>query len=227
MFNFVKLPELDFDLESITTEFGRTYITPNGNRYPSVTTILSSYSKDGITEWREKIGEEEANKITKRAGRRGTKLHKLCEDYVNGNLSDIKRKMLMPFDKMMFNQMKKMIDLNLNNIYCQEQALYSDRLKIAGRVDCIAEWKGKLSIIDYKSSTKMKDERYIENYFMQCTAYSEMFLDLTGKEIDDIIVLIATEEEVPQVFEKKKFDYLEGLNKYISNYSMSMVEKAG
>ena len=227
MFNFVKLPELDFDLESITTEFGRTYITPNGNRYPSVTTILSSYSKDGITEWREKIGEEEANKITKRAGRRGTKLHKLCEDYVNGNLSDIKRKMLMPFDKMMFNQMKKMIDLNLNNIYCQEQALYSDRLKIAGRVDCIAEWKGKLSIIDYKSSTKMKDERYIENYFMQCTAYSEMFLDLTGKEIGDIVVLIASEEEVPQVFEKKKFDYLEGLNKYISNYSMSMVEKAG
>ena len=227
MFNFIKLPELDFDLESITTEFGRTYITPNGNRYPSVTTILSSYSKDGITEWREKIGEEEANKITKRAGRRGTKLHKLCEDYVNGNLSDIKRKMLMPFDKMMFRQVKKLLDENLNNIYCQEQALYSDRLKIAGRVDCIAEWKGKLSIIDYKSSTKMKDERYIENYFMQCTAYSEMFLDLTGKEIGDIVVLIASEEEVPQVFEKKKFDYLEGLNKYISNYSMSMVEKAG
>ena len=227
MFNFVKLPELDFDLESITTEFGRRYITPSGEKYPSVTTILSSYNKDAIMQWRNSVGIEEANKISGRAARRGTRLHKLCEDYVNGNLGELQRQMMMPFDKMMFRQVKKLLDENLNNIYCQEQALYSDRLKIAGRVDCIAEWKGKLSIIDYKSSTKMKDERYIENYFMQCTAYSEMFLDLTGKEIDDIIVLIATEEEIPQVFEKKKFDYLEGLNKYISNYSMSMVEKAG
>ena len=146
MFNFVKLPELDFDLESITTEFGRRYITPSGEKYPSVTTILSSYNKDAIMEWRNAVGEKEANKISGRAARRGTRLHKLCEDYVNGNLGELQRQMMMPFDKMMFRQVKKLLDENLNNIYCQEQALYSDRLKIAGRVDCIAEWKGKLSI---------------------------------------------------------------------------------
>ena len=151
MFNFVKLPELDFDLESITTEFGRRYITPSGEKYPSVTTILSSYNKDAIMEWRNAVGEKEANKISGRAARRGTRLHKLCEDYVNGNLGELQRQMMMPFDKMMFRQVKKLLDENLNNIHCQEQALYSDRLKIAGRVDCIAEWKGKLSIIDYRS----------------------------------------------------------------------------
>ena len=215
MFNFVKLPELDFDLESITTEFGRRYITPSGEKYPSVTTILSSYNKDAIMEWRNAVGEKEANKISGRAARRGTRLHKLCEDYVNGNLGELQRQMMMPFDKMMFRQVKKLLDENLNNVYCQEQALYSNSLKIAGRVDCIAEWKGRLSVIDFKTSTKVKEERYIENYFMQCAAYSEMFEHLTNRSIDDIIVIIATEEEVPQVFEKKKFDYLEGLNKYI------------
>lgn len=215
MFNFIKLPELDFDLEAITTESGRKYVLPNGEKYPSITTILSSYNKDAIMEWRNSVGEEEANKISGRAARRGTRLHKLCEDYVNGNLSELQRQMMMPFDKMMFRQVKKLLDENLNNVYCQEQALYSDRLKIAGRVDCIAEWKGRLSVIDFKTSTKVKEERYIENYFMQCAAYSEMFEHLTNRSIDDIIVIIATEEEVPQVFEKRKFDYLEGLNKYI------------
>jgi hypothetical protein len=218
MFNFVNLPELDFDLEAITTDTGRVYVCPNGERYPSVTTILSSYSKEGIQEWRNIIGEEEANKITKRAGRRGTRLHKLCEDYVNGFLTELRQRSMMPFDKMMFRQLKKYIDENVGDIYCQEQALYSTKLRIAGRVDCIAEWKGKLSVIDYKSSTKMKDESYILNYFMQCTAYSEMFEELTGRSIDDIVVLIATEEEIPQVFERKKKDYLDELNKYINNF---------
>ena len=117
MFNFVKLPELDFDLESITTEFGRRYITPSGEKYPSVTTILSSYNKDAIMEWRNAVGEKEANKISGRAARRGTRLHKLCEDYVNGNLGELQRQMMMPFDKMMFRQVKKLLDENLNNVY--------------------------------------------------------------------------------------------------------------
>lgn len=219
MFNFINLPELNFDLKSVNTDVGRVYVLPNGERYPSVTTILSFYNKNAILEWRAKVGEEKANKISSHAARRGTRLHKLCEDYVKGELSFLKEQMMMPFDKMMFRQVKKLIDENLNNIYCQEQSLYSSKLRIAGRVDCIAEWKGKLSVIDYKSSTKMKNEKYIENYFMQCTAYAEMFEELTGKTIDDIIVIIATEEETSQVFEKKKNDYVESLHKYINNFS--------
>lgn len=220
MFNFVKLPELNFDLETITTEFGRTYITPNGEKYPSVTTIMPK-KEDVLNEWRNRVGIEEANKITRRAGNRGTKMHSLCEDYLTGKLTDMKIKMLMPFDKMLFGQVRKYLDNYIDNVYCMEQALYSNRLKIAGRVDLIAEWKGKLSVIDFKTSIAEKKEDWILNYFVQCTAYSEMFQDLTRQNIDDIVVLIATEDQMPQIFEKKKESYVPILHKYITDYNTS------
>jgi len=217
-FNFVKLPELDFDLESATLEHGRFYTTPTGEKYPSVTTIMP-VKTDVLEQWRNRIGKEQADKITRQAGRRGTKMHSLCEDYLKGNLNDMKLRMLMPFDKMLFSQVKPFLDGSVNNIYCMEQALYSTRLKIAGRVDLIAEWKGKLAVIDFKTSLKEKREEWITNYFVQCTAYAEMFEDLTGKPIDDIIVLIATEEQLPQVFERNKADYVPILHKYIEDFT--------
>lgn len=217
-FNFVKLPELDFDLKSVTTDSGRKYVTPSGNSYPSVTTVLSSYNKKAIMEWRQRVGEQEANKIARRASNRGTKLHLLCEDYIKGNLSEMRMQTMMPLDKMMFRQMRPLIDQHINNIYCQEQALYSDNLEIAGRVDLIAEWDGVLSIIDYKSSTKMKNKDNIKNYFMQCSAYAEMFGEITGININNIVVMIATEEETPQVFIEDKDNYLESLRFYIQKH---------
>lgn len=217
-FNFIKLPELEFDLKSITTDTGRKYVTPSGNSYPSVTTVLSSYNKKAIMEWRQRVGEEEANKIARRASSRGTKLHLLCEDYIKGDLSDLKIQTMMPLDKMMFRQMRPLIDEHINNVYCQEQALYSDILQIAGRVDLIAEWNGELSIIDYKSSTKLKQKENIKNYFMQCSAYAEMFGEITGININNIVVMIATEEEVPQIFVEHKKNYLEDLKVYIKNH---------
>lgn len=217
-FNFVKLPELDFDLKSVTTDSGRKYVTPSGNSYPSVTTVLSSYNKKSIMEWRQRVGEQEANKIARRASNRGTKLHLLCEDYIKGNLSEMRMQTMMPLDKMMFRQMRPLIDQHINNIYCQEQALYSDNLEIAGRVDLIAEWDGVLSIIDYKSSTKMKNKDNIKNYFMQCSAYAEMFGEITGININNIVVMIATEEETPQVFIEDKDNYLESLRFYIEKH---------
>lgn len=219
-FNFIDVPELNFDLEAETLEHGRFYTTPTGEKYPSVTTIMP-VKEDVLNEWRNRVGVDEAAKITRRAGNRGTKMHSLCEDYLKGNLTDMKIRMLMPFDKMLFGQVRKYLDSYINNVYCMEQALYSHRLKLAGRVDLIAEWKGRLAIIDFKTSIKEKNEDWITNYFVQCTAYAEMFQDLTSKRIDDIVVLIATEDQMPQVFEKKKAAYVPILHKYRTEYNTS------
>lgn len=217
-FEFVTLESLNFDLKAETTEQGRKYLTPSGNLYPSVTTVLSSYNKKQILEWRNRVGEEAANKIAGKASRRGTSVHYVCEQYLLNLMNDMRMKMMMPNVKELFLQLRNSLDENIGKIYCLEQALYSDQLKIAGRVDCIAEWQGKLSVIDFKTSTKKKDEDNILNYFMQCSAYAEMFEELTSLPIEQIVVAIATEEGESQFFVRKKKDYLENLRSYVSQY---------
>jgi len=218
-FNFVKLPELDFDLGSVTEDGSRKYTTPEGKVYPSVTTILShSTDKSFLVKWRKKVGEEEANKIVKKSSGRGTKLHSVCEKYLLNELNDMKIRMMMPDIKDFFLQLRPHIDKNVGNVYGLEQALYSDRLRMAGRTDCIAEWDGKLSIVDYKNSIKEKKEDWIQNYFIQCTAYAEMFEDRTGLPIEQIVVAIANEEGTPQIFIREKSKYVGELNRYIENY---------
>ena len=218
-FNFVKLPELDFDLGSVTEDGSRKYTTPEGKSYPSVTTILShSTDKSFLVKWRKRVGEEEANKIVKKSSGRGTKLHSICEKYLLNELNDMKIRMMMPDIKDFFLQLRPHIDKNVGNVYGLEQALYSDRLRMAGRTDCIAEWDGKLSIIDYKNSIKEKREDWIQNYFIQCTAYAEMFEDRTGLPIEQIVVAIANEEGTPQIFIREKSKYVGELNRYIENY---------
>lgn len=218
-FNFVKLPELDFDLGSVTEDGSRKYTTPEGKVYPSVTTILShSTDKSLLVKWRKKVGEEEANKIVKKSSGRGTKLHSVCEKYLLNELNDMKIRMMMPDIKDFFLQLRPHIDKNVGNVYGLEQALYSDRLRMAGRTDCIAEWDGKLSIVDYKNSIKEKKEDWIQNYFIQCTAYAEMFEDRTGLPIEQIVVAIANEEGTPQIFIREKSKYVGELNRYIENY---------
>ena len=114
---------------------------------------------------------------------------------------------------------RPIIDTNVGRIYSQEQALYSDEYRIAGRVDLIAEWNGKLAVIDFKTSSKQKEEENIQNYFMQCAAYALMFAERTGMWIDDIVVLIATEEGPAQVFERQIHDYRQPLVEYIDKYA--------
>lgn len=219
VFNHVKLPELDFDLVAKTTETGRRYLTPEGNAYASVTTILSdAVDKSYLIEWRKRIGEAEANKITKKSSSRGTKLHSICEKYLLNEMNEMKIKTLMPDIKDFFLQLKPHIDENVDNVYGTEQALYSDTLRMAGRTDCIAEWNGKLSIIDYKNSIRMKDEKNIQNYFLQCSAYAEMFEYLTKIPIEQIVVAIANEEGDPQIFVKEKHLYVDTLKQLIENY---------
>lgn len=219
VFNHVKLPELQFDLESVTSEAGRYYTTPTGEKYPSVTTVLSATKDDSfLIEWRKRIGEEEARKITKKSADRGTKLHAAYEKYLLNELSDMKIRMLMPDIKDFFFQLRPHVDKNIGDVYGLEQALYSHKLKVAGRTDCIAEWNGKLSIVDYKNARREKTEEMVEGYFVQCTLYAVMFEEITARPINQIVVLIANEEGTPQVFVREKQSYVSKLKHLIESY---------
>ena len=218
MFEFVKLPELDFDMKAVTTDSGRVYVTPSGKKYPSVTTILSSYGKKALFEWRERVGAEEANRIASKASRRGTALHTVCEKYLLNEMTSMKLASMLPTTKELFYKIKSRIDTNITTVHCLEQALYSDELQIAGRVDCIAEWNGKLSVVDFKSSTNQKKKEKIENYFMQCTAYAIMYEEIVGVPIEQIVVLIGTENGDGQVFVENKSEYVDSLKSYVKKH---------
>lgn len=190
-----------------TTEEGRRYFTPEGNAYPSITTILSIIGKEAIIAWRARVGEEEANKISRQAGTRGTAVHKLCEDYLD-NVEDYKGKH-MPANVATFNSIKSILDERINNIWFQEAFLYSDKLKCGGQVDCIAEFDGVLSIIDFKTSRRVKKAEDITNYFIQLCFYAAAFLERTGVAIKQGVVVMAVDDSEPLVFKVNTYDYLE------------------
>jgi hypothetical protein len=202
------------EMETETVDGKRFYKTPNGN-LPSITTVLSILSRDAIKAWRKRVGEEEANKISTKASRRGTSVHKMCEDYLNNEL-DIKN--FLPNDRETFNSLKPVLDEHLDNIYAQEVPLWSSYLGVAGRVDCIAEWDGKLSVIDFKTSRKLKKKEYISNYFQQCSAYAVMWEERTGIPINKIVVVIAVDGEEPQVFEERRDNYIHTCVETIAQY---------
>ena len=207
MFNHVEHDIVLPKLTRKTTEEGRRYFTPDGNAYPSITTVLGILSKEGIIAWRQRVGEEEANKISRQAATRGTAVHKLAEDYLD-NLPDWS-KGAMPANLASFNDLKTILDERLNNIYFQEEFLYSDRLKCAGQVDCIAEFDGQLSIVDFKTSRKPKKEEWITSYFIQASFYAAAFYERTGIPIKQGVILITVDGNEPQVFKVNTYDYLE------------------
>ena len=197
--------------------------TPNGRRYrvgdslyPSVTTITSHQKKDSILKWRKKVGEEEANAISKRASTRGNKCHKLCELYLENK--SISKYSDDPLSMGLFYQIKPYLD-SIDNIHALEAPLCSSLLKMAGRVDCIAEYNGELAIIDFKTSTKYKREEWIHDYFAQETAYAIMFQELTGLIPKKLVTIIACETGEPQIFEIYDiFKYARKLKEYIDTY---------
>ena len=215
--------EIDYDLETETINGKRFYKTPEGLLYPSVTTITSQHGKDKIIEWRRRVGEEEANRISTKASNRGTKVHKICENYLN-NEEDYARTnpahihKTMPDSIAMFKSLQPLLDEHVNNIHALEIPLYSHHLKVAGRVDCIAEYDGKLSIIDFKTSGRLKEESWIKGYFMQCSAYAVMYEERTGIPVSQIVIMIAVESEHPQVFIKKRNDYIKDFISYREVY---------
>ena len=203
------------DLKAKTTEQGRRYFV-EGNAYPSVTTVIGEMKKKSILEWRRKVGEDEANAISKRATTRGNKCHKLAEDYLSNKPLDRYRDDVLSLG--MFHQIRPYID-KINNIHALEESLYSHTLKLAGRVDCIAEYDNELAIIDFKTSTKYKREEWIQDYFSQETAYAIMFQELTGLKVKQLVTIIAVETGTPQVFVKKDIlTYVPKLKEYIDYY---------
>ena len=178
----------------------RLYETPDGSFYPSVTTITGQMTKKAIQEWRARVGEKEANRVTKKASSRGTSIHKLCEHYILNNMDDVK---VMPSNKEMFDAMSNHLRDHVDNIHGVESFLYSDFLRTAGQVDCIAEYDGVLSVIDFKTSKKRKPESWIQNYFVQAAAYSFMFEERTNIQIPQLVIMIGVDgDDEPQVFTK-------------------------
>lgn len=214
MFNFVGTPVPLVELESVEINGKRFYPVPNGEKYPSVTTVTSVRSVEKIMEWRKRVGEDEANRVSTRASRRGTSLHAIIESYLKNEKCD-DEEVLSTF---LFKICKSVVN-RINNIHALEAPLYSHYLRLAGRVDCIAEYDGILSVIDFKTSSKLKKEAWIENYFVQETAYAAMYYELTGIKIEQIVTIIATEEGECQVFVKKDLDkYFSLLKEYIREF---------
>ena len=196
-------------LKTKTINKNRFYVTPEGNEYPSITTVLSIRNKKGLVEWRKRVGNDVANYVAGKAAARGTKVHHMCEDYLNNEDINHHQKDFLPW--CLFTQLKNNVLCNIDNIYAQECGLYSDKYKVAGRVDCIAEYDNVLSVIDFKTSTRERDDAWNENYYIQGSAYAEMFTELTGIDVSQIVILVVTEDGTVQEFVKKKFDYLEAL----------------
>ena len=187
----------------------RFYQTPDGNKYPSVTTVISEMSdKTAIIKWRKRVGEEEANRVSGRATRRGTAVHTLLEKFVLNEEIDFSD--TMPLNKTMFNQIAKYLEQNVDNVRSSEGQLFSHKLKIAGSVDLIASYKGEPAIIDFKTSTKPKRKEWIENYFLQATMYSYMLYEMTGLYHPKLVIAIALEEDSgPQIFEEHASNWIE------------------
>jgi len=222
MFNHktVNLPEVKTE----TINRKRFYVTPEGRKYPSITTVLSIRNKEGLFEWRKRVGNEVANHVARTAAARGTKVHHMCEDYLNNVHLEFPKKFaehtknFLPW--CLFKELRRKALGNINNIHAQEAGLYSDKYKVAGRVDCIAEYKGILSIIDFKTSTKEKNDSWNENYYIQGSAYAEMFYERTGIEINQVVILVVTEDGTVQEFIKNKDKYLPMLEETVTEWSV-------
>lgn len=205
------------DLNSVTTENGRRYVTPDGSSFPSITTVLSILSRDSIMEWRTRVGEEEANKISHRASRRGTAVHEIIEKYIN-NEKDFKKGYTPDIIESFLN-VKTILDERIGKVYAQEVPLYSNHFGVAGRVDCVAEFDGKLSIIDFKTSKKQKKKSYIESYFMQEAFYAVAWEERTGKPITQLVTIIAVDDTEPQVFIEHRDNWTSRLKETIEKYN--------
>jgi len=204
------------DIKARNKDGTRLYETPDGNMYPSITTVLSVRNKQGLFEWRKRVGEEVANYIARTAAARGTAVHHMCEDYLNNEDMEKHKEKFLPHA--LFTQLRDTMLNRVDNIRSQEAGLYSDKYGVAGRVDCIAEFDGVLSIIDFKTSTKERQDSYNESYYIQASAYAEMFEERTGIEINQICILVVTADGVCQEFVKDKKDYLPLLTDAIAEW---------
>jgi genome maintenance exonuclease 1 len=214
MFNYCPPCELP-ELTSETINDKRYYTTPSGEKYPSITTVLSSLSRDSIAAWRKKVGEQEANRISRTASNRGTKIHSIAEAYLNNDANYLKD--VMPNHKETFLSIRPLLD-NIDNIWYQECALYSDTLKVAGRVDCIGEYDGVLSVIDFKTSSRVKRKEDITSYFLQTTFYALALEEMIGTPVNQLVIIMSVDDSKPLIFIEKTENYIDELVRVVKSY---------
>ena len=199
--------ELDLgydDLDTDTTRERRLYVAPDGSKYPSVTTVLSIINEEAIRRWRLRVGEEEANKVGHRASNRGSAVHSIIEGYLkNESTNDY-----LPHIKQSLASLRPVLDKSIGKIFGLETALYSRHLGMAGRCDCIAEFDGVPSIIDFKTSRWPKKKEKITNYFAQASAYAIMFEERTGMAIPNTVILMDVDDYGPVVFKEHRDNYI-------------------
>ena len=192
---------------------GHRFYEIDGKNYPSITTVLNIRKKEGLNEWRKNVGEGAANWEMARAARRGKATHTLIEQYLKSETPS--ERSVLPLG--LFKLLKPYV-VQINNIHLLESIMYSHKLTIAGQVDCVAEYNGKLSVIDFKTANKERQESWIDNYFLQCTAYAIMYEEIFGKPIEQIVILLAGEDGSVACFKKNKKDYVDALGKSIQDF---------
>ena len=197
-------------LSVVEGEEGRTYLTPSGRKLPSVTTVTGFEGRDGIEIWRRKNPRE-----AQRTCDRGNKLHSMMEQYLKNEEVELTEN--VEIDSL-FSIMSHHVSNFIDNVYALEQQMWSETIGLAGRADCICDYDGKLSVVDFKGSTREKTESGIKNYFQQATAYALMYQEITGKPVEQIVVVVASETGTLQEFRKKPIDYVDGLLKSIQLY---------
>ena len=206
----------ELELKNKDTPGCRLYELPDGQWVPSITSVTSFYNRQIFIDWRKRVGIEEANRITKKATTRGTDFHEAAQEYLEGR--DLVWEDFLPATKFMFHHAKPYQD-KINNIHAIERTLYSEYLGLAGRVDCIAEYEGELAVIDFKTSEKIKPEKWMENYFVQETFYAAAYYELTGIPVKKLITLMVTPGGDVKVFDKRnKGDYIKLLVRYIKEF---------
>ena len=212
---------IDVDKTKLPTTKGKRidgfrFYQIDGKNYPSITTVLGVQKKEGLEKWRKAVGEEAANWEMGRAARRGKATHTLVEQYLKGETPAIRD--VLPLG--LFRLMKPYLD-QIDNVQLSEVIMYSHKLTIAGQVDCVADYNGKLSVIDFKTANKERKEDWIENYYIQTCAYAIMYEELFGKRIEQLVILMAGEDGTMRSFIRDKKDFepkLEESIKYFYKY---------
>ena len=224
MKNFIHLaerPELSFGMRTENVNGKRNYVTPEGKLYPSITTILGEFSKKSIQEWRKRVGEKEANRISGQASRRGTSLHNLCEAYIKNTEGVLDGQ--TPNIIELFKTIEPFLE-RIDNVHGVELALYSDHFGVAGRTDLIAEFDGTLSVIDYKTSNKFKKKEWCESYFAQGAFYGVAYEELTKIPVPQVVIIMAVENEHPQLFVEKRDDWIDKIWEAKKLYELNSIE---
>lgn len=201
-------------LQQLNEDGVRRYVTPSGSKYPSITTVTSWQSAKAIAEWRSRVGNDVANAISRKATRRGTAFHSLCENYLRNE--EVLGENVSYDVKDLFYSVRHVLD-RIDNVHCIETQLYSDYIGVAGTTDCVAEYEGTLSIIDFKTASKIKQKKHIGNYFMQTSGYAVMYEERTSIPVPQIVIIMVSEGEYEVFVEKRNnyvFDLIDLVNQY-------------